>query len=34
MTEYAWPAELRPSRQVFYLQHNTLRFVSPVTRQA
>ncbi|GIX10736.1 hypothetical protein [Elioraea sp.] len=34
MTEYAWPAELRPSRQVFYLQPNTLRFVSPITRQA
>ena len=34
MPEYAWPAELRPSRQVFYLQHNTLRFLSPVTRQA
>jgi hypothetical protein len=33
MTEYAWPAELRPSRQVFYLQPNTLRFVSPITRQ-
>ncbi|WP_027285902.1 hypothetical protein [Rubritepida flocculans] len=33
MTEYAWPAELRPSRQVFYLQPNTPRFVSPITRQ-
>jgi len=33
MTEYTWPAELRPSRQIFYLQPNTLRFVSPVTRQ-
>ncbi|MFL1463996.1 hypothetical protein ACI6QG_17425 [Roseococcus sp. DSY-14] len=33
MTEYAWPPELRPSRQVFYLQPNTLRFVSPLTRQ-
>jgi hypothetical protein len=32
MTEYAWPAVLRPSRLSFYLQHNTLRFVSPVTR--
>jgi len=32
MTEYAWPAMLRPSRLSFYLQHNTLRFVSPVTR--
>ncbi|OYW10708.1 MAG: hypothetical protein B7Z53_00295 [Rhodospirillales bacterium 12-71-4] len=32
MTEYAWPATLRPSRLSFYLQHNTLRFVSPVTR--
>jgi len=31
MTEYAWPAVLRPSRLSFYLQHNTLRFVSPVT---
>ena len=27
MTEYAWPAVLRPSRLSFYLQHNTLRFV-------
>ena len=32
MTEYAWPATLRPSRLSFYLQHNTLRFVSPVSR--
>lgn len=32
MTEYAWPELLRPSRLVFYLQHNTLRFVSPLTR--
>jgi len=32
MTEYAWPAVLRPSRLSFYLQHNTLRFVSPVRR--
>ena len=32
MTEYAWPAALRPSRLSFYLQHNTLRFVSPVSR--
>ncbi len=32
MTEYAWPTTLRPSRLSFYLQHNTLRFVSPVTR--
>ena len=32
MTEYAWPAGLRPSRLSFYLQHNTLRFVSPVSR--
>ena len=32
MVEYAWPELLRPSRLVFYLQHNTLRFVSPVTR--
>ncbi|MBX6747817.1 MAG: hypothetical protein IRY87_37770, partial [Acetobacteraceae bacterium] len=32
MVEYAWPEALRPSRLVFYLQHNTLRFVSPVTR--
>jgi hypothetical protein len=33
-TELAWPEALRPSRLVFYLQHNTARFVSPVTRQA
>jgi hypothetical protein len=33
MTEYAWPAVLRPSRLSFYLQHNTLRFVSPVYRR-
>lgn len=33
MTEFSWPPELRPSRQVFYLQPNTLRFVSPITRQ-
>ena len=32
MVEYAWPEVLRPSRLVFYLQHNTTRFVSPVTR--
>ena len=32
MTEFAWPAVLRPSRLIFYHQHNTLRFVSPVTR--
>ena len=32
MTEYAWPVTLRPSRLSFYLQHNTLRFVSPVSR--
>ncbi|WP_135471016.1 hypothetical protein [Crenalkalicoccus roseus] len=32
MTEYAWPAVLRPSRLSFYLQHNTLRFASPITR--
>lgn len=32
MTEYAWPEILRPSRLVFYLQHNTMRFTSPVTR--
>ena len=32
MVEYAWPDMLRPTRQVFYLQHNTTRFVSPVTR--
>lgn len=32
MVEYAWPEALRPSRLVFYLQHNTTRFVSPVTR--
>ena len=32
MTEYAWPASLRPSRLSFYLQHNTQRFVSPVSR--
>ena len=32
MPEYAWPDALRPARLVFYLQHNTLRFVSPVTR--
>jgi hypothetical protein len=32
MTEYAWPETIRPSRLVFYLQHNTLRFTSPVTR--
>ena len=32
MTEYAWPPSLRPSRLSFYLQHNTLRFVSPVSR--
>ena len=32
MTEYTWPELLRPSRLVFYLQHNTLRFVSPLTR--
>jgi len=31
MTEYAWPAVLRPSRLSCYLQHNALRFVSPVT---
>ncbi len=32
MPELTWPAVLRPSRLTFYLQHNTLRFVSPVTR--
>jgi len=32
MPEYAWPDALRPARLIFYLQHNTLRFVSPVTR--
>jgi len=32
MTEYAWPTVLRPSRLSFYLQHNTLRFASPITR--
>ncbi len=32
MTEYAWPAALRPTRLSFYLQHNTLRFASPITR--
>lgn len=32
MAEYAWPETLRPSRLVFYLQHNTMRFTSPVTR--
>jgi hypothetical protein len=32
MTEYAWPEVLRPLRLVFYLQHNTMRFTSPVTR--
>lgn len=32
MIEYAWPAALRPSRLSFYLQHNTLRFASPITR--
>ena len=32
MTEYAWPEALRPTRLTFYLQHNTTRFVSPVTR--
>ncbi|WP_242531078.1 hypothetical protein [Roseococcus thiosulfatophilus] len=32
MVEYAWPEALRPSRLTFYLQHNTTRFVSPVTR--
>ena len=32
MVEYAWPEALRPSRLSFYLQHNTTRFVSPVTR--
>ena len=32
MTEYAWPTALRPSRLSFYLQHNTLRFASPITR--
>jgi hypothetical protein len=32
VVEYAWPDTLRPSRLVFYLQHNTTRFVSPVTR--
>lgn len=32
MTEYAWPTILRPSQLVFYLQPNTARFVSPVTR--
>jgi len=32
MTELVWPETLRPSRLVFYLQHNTLRFTSPVTR--
>jgi hypothetical protein len=32
MTEYARPPTLRPSRLSLYLQHNTLRFVSPVTR--
>jgi hypothetical protein len=33
MVEHAWPEVLRPSRLTFYLQHNTARFVSPVTRQ-
>ncbi|TQF77916.1 hypothetical protein FK498_10710 [Elioraea sp. Yellowstone] len=32
MVEYAWPEALRPTRLTFYLQHNTTRFVSPVTR--
>ena len=32
MTEYAWPAMLRPPPSSFYSQHNMLRFVSPVTR--
>lgn len=32
MTEYAWPSALRPTRLSFYLQHNTLRFASPITR--
>ena len=32
MTEYAWPPSLRPTRLSFYLQHNTLRFASPITR--
>ncbi len=34
MTEYPWPAALRPSQLSFYLQHNTLRFTSPITRAA
>ncbi|MCA3288793.1 MAG: hypothetical protein ING09_19870 [Roseomonas sp.] len=34
MVEYAWPEALRPTRLTFYLQHNTTRFVSPITRQA
>jgi len=34
MVEYAWPEILRPTRLTFYLQHNTTRFVSPITRQA
>jgi hypothetical protein len=34
MVEYAWPDALRPTRLTFYLQHNTTRFVSPITRQA
>lgn len=32
MTEYPWPEVLRPARMSFYLQHNTLRFASPITR--
>jgi hypothetical protein len=32
MTEYAWPPALRPTRLSFYLQRNTLRLASPITR--
>jgi hypothetical protein len=31
MPEYAWPPALRPTRLSFYLQHNSLRFASPIT---
>ncbi len=32
MPEYAWPDALRPARLVFYLQHNTLRFMAITIR--